>query len=168
MSAKNEYSGAALRSFILGLAGSEAIIQKLLADAGVDDIDADAWYDYGWGEQFYHKVEAEIGRAALIEVGRKMVETATYPPEIDSVQKLLAGLDHWFKLNARGPDIGTISCTFEDEHSATLDWSGRARCSLNIGIIEGACARYGVKPLIEHGHGCMDTGARACIYHVSW
>lgn len=168
MSAKNEYSGAALRSFILGLAESETIIKKLLADADVEGIDADAWYDYDWAIRFFDKVEAEVGRAALIEVGRKMIETATYPPEIDSIQKLLAGLDYWFKLNARGPDIGGISCEFEDDHSATLAWSARGPCSLNLGILEGACARYGVKPLIEHGDGCKGTGAGTCIYHVSW
>src|SRR5262245_65050987 len=107
--ATNEYSGAALRSFIIGLSGSEAIVKKLLADAGVTDIDPDGWYDYGWAMQFFYKVEAELGRGALVEVGRKMIETATYPPEIDSVQKLLPGLGYWFALNARGPEVGTIT-----------------------------------------------------------
>lgn len=168
MAATNEYSGAALRSFILGLAESEAIVNKLLADAGVADIDPNAWYDYDWAMQFFHKVENALGRGALIEVGRKMIETATYPPEIDSVQKLLPGLGYWFALNARGPEVGTITCSFEDDHSATLDWSARGPCSLCFGILEGACARYGVKPLIEHGGTCKAKGANTCIYHVSW
>ena len=169
MSEKNEYSGSALRSFVLGLSGSAAIIQRLLEDAGVDAIDAQTWYDYDWAISIFYKIEAEVGRAALVEVGRKMIETASYPPEIDSVQTLLPALGHWFALNARGPDIGTISCTFEDEHSATLDWSARGPCSLCTGILEGACSRYGVKPLIEHGaDGCRDKGADTCIYHVSW
>jgi hypothetical protein len=168
MATSNEYSGAALRSFILGLSDSKSIIDKLLAEAGVPDIDPAAWYEYEWAMQFFHKVEREIGRAALVEVGRKMIETAIYPPEIDSVAKLLPGLGYWFSLNARGPTVGTITCEFEDEHSATLDWSARGPCSICIGILEGACARYGVKPLIEHGEGCKDTGGPTCIYHVSW
>lgn len=168
MQATAEYSGAALRSFILGLSGSEAIVKKLLADMGVDDIDPNAWYEFDWAISVYYKVEAEIGRAALIEVGRTMIETATYPPEIDSIQKLLPGFGAWFALNARGPNVGTITCTFEDENSATLDWSAGGPCSLGLGIIEGACARYGIKPLIEHGEGCRDTGASTCILHVSW
>lgn len=168
MQSTNEYSGAALRSFILGLSGSEAIIEKLLADVGLEHIDPNAWYDYDWAISLYFKIEAEIGRAALTEVGRTMIETATYPPEIDSVQKLLLGLGHWFALNARGPNVGTIICTLEDDNSATLDWSARSPCAIGIGILEGACSRYGVKPLIEHGDRCQDTGASTCIYHVSW
>jgi hypothetical protein len=165
---KREYSGAALNSFILALAHSDRVIEKILADAGVDRIDPEKWYDFDWAISIFYKIEAEIGRGALIEVGKKMIETATYPPEIDSIQTLLPTIGYWYALNARGPDVGTIVCTFEDEHSAVLDWSARGPCAIRKGILEGACARYGVKPLIEHGDECMDKGARTCMLHVSW
>lgn len=167
--ARNEYSGAALRSFIVALEGSEVIVDKLLADAGIEHIDPEAWYDYDWAVSFFRRIEQEIGRAALIAVGRSMSETAPYPPEIDSVRALLSGLGHWFALNARGPEVGTITCEFEDEHTAILDWSARGVCAIAIGILEGACARFGVQPLIEHAPGqCKDTGGSTCIYRVSW
>ena len=164
-----EYNGAALNSFILGLGHSEAVIQKLLADAGVDRIDPERWYDYQWAISLYYKIGEEIGRSALIAIGRKMIETAPFPPGIDSIHTLLMSLGAAFRLNARGPDIGDIVCTIEDEHSATLDWSADGPCALNLGILEGACSRYGAKALVEHGAtGCKDTGAPTCIYHVSW
>ncbi|MFV8756164.1 hypothetical protein ACNOYE_36915 [Nannocystaceae bacterium ST9] len=166
---KREYSGAALSSFVLAFENSEKIIQKLLADAGVDRIDADRWYDHAWAIAIFYKIGEEVGRGALMEVGRRMIETATYPPGIDDITSLLASLGVAYRLNARGPDIGDVVCTFEDDHSATLDWSAKGPCALCWGILEGSCARYGVKALIEHGgEGCKDTGAATCIYHVSW
>lgn len=40
---KREYSGAALSSLIIGLSDHQAIVDKLLADAGVGTIDPEAW-----------------------------------------------------------------------------------------------------------------------------
>jgi len=99
-----------------------------------------------------------------------MIESATYPPEINSIETLLPAIGHWYALHARGPGVGTVACELQDAHSATAAWStGRFPCSFCRGILEGACTRYGVRPLIEHGtSGCRDDGAKTCIYHVSW
>ncbi len=168
MEAAKEYYGAALQSFILAFGESHNIVQKILADAGVDHIDADRWYDYDWSMSIYERISDQVGRAAVIEVGRRMIEAAVFPPGLDSVQKVLMSLGAAFKLNARGP-VGDIFCTIEDDYSATIVRTQHGSCALNIGIIEGCCARYGVKPLIEHGTGgCQDDGAPTCTYHVSW
>lgn len=169
MAEAKEYNGAALNSFILALGHSELIIKKLLADAGVDRIDPERWYDFAWASGLYYKIEAEVGRGAVIAVGRKMIETADFPPNIDGIQSLLMSLGHAYRLNARGPGIGEITCTIEDEHCATVVFTPKFPCALNIGIMEGACSRYGAQALIEHGAGgCMDHGAAACSYQISW
>ena len=166
---KREYSGAALSSFVLAFANSDRIVEKLLTDAGVDRIDPGAWYDHDWAISLFYKIGEQVGRDALMEVGRRMIETAVYPPGIDNIYTLLMSLGDAYRLNCRGPGIGDVVCTIEDEHSATLDWSAKGPCAIGMGILEGSCARYGVKPLIEHGaDGCKDTGSPTCIYHVSW
>lgn len=167
--AKREYSGAALNSFILALGHSHSVVERILADAGVERIDPDRWYDFDWASSIYYKIGAEVGRAALIEVGRRMIESAEYPPGIDGIPTLLMALGAAYQLNARGPDIGEITCTIEDDHSATMVWTPKFPCALNIGILEGSCSRYGAKALVEHGAGgCMDDGASSCTYHISW
>lgn len=167
---KREYSGAAMYSFILGLGDSKSAANKILADMGVDTLDPESWYDFEWAEEFYLKARDVLGDAVVNQCGRTMIETAEYPPEINSIETLLLGFGQWYGFHSRGPNVGTIVCEMEDEHSATLDWStGRFPCSYCLGILEGACTRYGVKPLIEHGpDGCRDNGASACIYYVSW
>lgn len=168
--AKREYSGGALNTFVLGLKDSPAIVEKVLAEVGLERIDPEAWYDFEVAERVMLTAQKLAGQAVMRQIGKTMVESAEYPPEIDSVGTLLPALPHWYALHARGPDVGTITCEMEDEHSATLDWAtGRFPCAFCMGILEGACTRFGVKPLIEHGAGsCKDHGDRTCIYHVSW
>lgn len=166
---KREYRGAALHSFILALGHSHSVVQRILSDAGVERIDPERWYDLDWASSLYFKIGSEVGRAALIAVGRKMIESAEYPPGIDSIHALLMSLDAAYRLNARGPNIGEIRCEIEDDYSATMVWTPKFPCALNIGILEGSCARYGAKALVEHAPGgCVEEGGESCTYHVSW
>jgi hypothetical protein len=166
---KPEYYGAALNSFVLAFGENNTLVQKILADAGVDRIDPTRWYDYEWASAIFYRIAKEVGPAAAATVGRKMIEAAVFPPGIDSVQAVLQSLGPAFKLNTRGPDVGDILCTIEDDHSATIERTQKGSCAFNIGIIEGGCARYGAKALVEHGAGgCQDRGDPTCIYHVSW
>jgi hypothetical protein len=164
-----EYNGAALYSFLLGLGHSPALVQKVLRDAGVDSIDPNRWYDINWAVGIYFAILEQIGPGAMIAVGRKMIETAPFPPGLEDVKSVLSSLDAAYRLNARGAEIGSITCSFDDDNTATLVWTTLGPCPLNIGIMEGCCARVGAAALIEHGAGgCMDEGASACTYLVSF
>ena len=164
-----QYNGAALNSFLLGLAQSQSLVQKILRDFGVESIDPNRWYDAVWAIPIYYAINEQIGRGAVIAVGKRMIETAPFPPGIDDVRSVLQSLDAAYKLNARGPDTGDITCEFEDECSAVLEWSTWGPCALNIGIMQGCCSRFGAHALVEHAPGgCMDDGAASCVYRVSW
>lgn len=165
----SQYNGAALNSFLLGLGHSQPLVQKILRDFGVESIDPNLWYDASWAIPIYYAIGEQIGRSALIAVGKRMIETALFPPGIDDVRGVLLSLDAAYKLNARGPDIGAITCEFEDDCSAVLEWTTWGPCALNIGIMQGCCSRFDAHALVEHGaSGCMDDGATSCIYRVSW
>ena len=164
-----QYNGAALNSFLLGLGHSETLVQKILRDHGVDHIDPNRWYDAAWAVEIYFAIAEQIGRGAIIAVGKRMIETAPFPPGIADVKSVLLSLDAAYKLNVRGKDTGDITCEFEDDHNATLEWNTWGPCPLNVGIIEGCCSRFGAQALVEHGAGgCQDRGDPTCIYHVSW
>lgn len=167
--AVGEYHGAALHSFFLALGHSESLVAKVLRDCGVDRIDPDKWYDQKLALAIYKAIGDQIGRNALIAVGKRMIETAPFPPGLDDVETILGSLDAAYRMNVRGPDLGQIEVTFDDENSATIHWSTPGPCALNIGIIEGCCSRAGKRALVEHGAtGCMDKGAPSCIYRVSF
>jgi hypothetical protein len=164
-----QYNGAALNSFLLSLGHSQPLVDKILRDAGVDRIDPDRWYDAVWAIRIYYAIGEQIGRSALISVGKRMIETAPFPPGIDDVRSVLLSLDAAYKLNVRGQHTGSITCEFVDDSDAILEWDTWGPCALNIGIIEGCCSRFGAHALVEHGAGgCMDRGDRSCTYRVGW
>ena len=166
---EGEYYGSALKSFILALGHSQALIEKILSDHGVGGIDPERWYELNWAISIYTMIAKQVGSRAVTSVGLSMIETAPFPPDLKSVRDVLASLDAAFHLNARGPSTGGIVTTFDDDRSATIEWTAPGPCALNLGIIQGCCNRFGARALVEHGAtGCMERGAPSCIYLVSW
>ncbi len=166
---EGRYSGAALNSFLLGLGHSEALVKKVLTDAGVDSIDPERWYEINWAIGIYFSIAEKIGRGAIIEVGKKMIEAAAWPPGVDKdIKSLLGSLDTAYRMAAEGPNIGEIRCEFHDDESATLVWTSMGPCALNIGIMQGCCSKLGIQAVVEHAPGeCMDDGGSSCTYFLS-
>ena len=107
--------------------------------------------------------------AAIIAVGKKMIETAPFPPIDRNIKSLLMSLDAAYRLNAEGPNIGGITTEFHDDTSATSVWTSMGPCPLNIGIIQGCCSKLGIHAIVEHAPGeCMDKGGASCTYHISF
>lgn len=166
---EGEYYGSALKSFILALGHSQALTRKILEDNGVEGIDPERWYELNWAISIYTMIEKQVGSRAVTAVGLSMIEAAPFPPNLKNVRDVLASLDAAFHLNARGPCTGGIVTTFDDDRSATLDWTAPGPCALNLGIIQGCCNRFGARALVEHGaNGCMERGAPSCTYLVTW
>ena len=68
--AKREYSGAALSSFILALGHSHGVVEKILADAGVE-VELRRFPDLVHG--FLHYVGVgRSGRAAMTEIAGRL------------------------------------------------------------------------------------------------
>jgi len=68
--AQNTYSGEALYTFVLGLADSKSVVDKILADAGIDKIDPEAWYDFTWAEDFLSRPSGCSGRPCSTSAAR--------------------------------------------------------------------------------------------------
>lgn len=163
------YSGAALNSFVLGLRQSEALVNQILRTHGLDGIDPARWYDLNTARSIYYTVGEQVGERSLHGVGLQMIETAQFPPEIADIKRLLASLDVAYKLNCRGPEIGVITCEFEDDHTALVSFSTPFPCALCRGIIHGCAKKFASDALIEHSpDGCVDKGDASCTYHVTW
>lgn len=163
------YSGAALNSFVLGLRQSEVLVKHILRAHGLESIDPTRWYDLNTARSIYYTVGEQVGERSLYGVGLQMIETAQFPPEIADVKSLLASLDVAYKLNCRGPEIGVITCEFEDDHAAIVTFATPFPCALCRGILHGCAKRFARDALIEHSAGgCVDKGAASCTYHVTW
>ena len=164
-----QYQGAALQAFIRGLGHSQRLVDQILKDNGLTRIDAEQWYDLNTARAIYMAIARQVGDRSLHAVGLKMIESAPFPPEITDVTSVLASLGAAYHMNVRGTNIGDITCTFLDEHSAMVICSTPFPCALERGIVQGCCKKFGALALIEHGSdGCRDQGAPACTYRVTW
>lgn len=164
-----QYHGAALHSFIRGLGHSQQIVEQILHSQNMTGIDPDAWYDLNVARAIYMAIAKQVGERSLHAVGLKMIETAPFPPQINSVRTVLESLDAAYRMNVRGNNIGGITCTFDDERSALVVFSTPFPCALERGVVLGCCKKFGASALIEHGpEGCRDDGAPFCSYRVTW
>jgi hypothetical protein len=152
-----------------GLRQSETVIQQILAAHDLTTIDPETWYPLDTARSIYRSVAEHVGDNTLFQVGLEMIGSAPFPPNVTDVRGVLSILDMVYQMNARGDNIGGISCTFTDETSATIVFTTPFPCALERGIIQGCCDRYDAQALIEHGaNECRDQGASRCVYFVSW
>jgi hypothetical protein len=76
------------------------MIQPLLPKYGLDNIDPEKWYPHqSWLSLLKDLGDMPGGSTALVAFGKKVVETAMMPPEIDSIPKVLAALQAIHHLN---------------------------------------------------------------------
>jgi hypothetical protein len=166
---KGQYHGAALLSFIVGLGHSQQLTNQILQQHKLQQIDPDEWYDLNLARALYIDISTRVGERSLHSVGQKMIETADFPPSVNDLKSLLGCLGDAYRLNARGEQIGDITCEFIDEDTALVVASTPFPCALERGIIQGCCKTQGVSALIEHGDdGCRDKGHTSCTYRITW
>lgn len=166
---QGQYLGAALRSFVRGLHQSEAIVRQILRNHGLEKIDENQWYDLNTARSIYYTVGSQVGERSLHAVGLEMIGSAQFPPAIDDIKSLLMSLDAAYRMNCRGPEIGAITCEFEDDHTALVVFATPFPCALSRGILQGCARKFAPDALIEHSpEGCVDKGASSCCFHVAW
>ena len=165
-----EYSGAALHSFMMGVGQSPTTIARILEPYGLKAIDPEIWYDLELARKIYYDIERVVGSSTLFNVGNQMIQTAPFPPFINSVPTVLERLNGAYTMNVRGPKIGEIITELdEDNDAAVVIFSTPFPCHLEQGIVVGCCRKFDGQPLLEHGaDGCRDKGDPACTYHISW
>ena len=165
---QGQYHGAALQAFVRGLGHSKSLSEQILRSHGLERIDAEEWYDLNTARSIYYTIGKQVGERSLHAVGLQMIESASFPPEDKDIRSVLQSLDAAYHMNVRGLEIGSISCTFEDDHSAVILFGTPFPCALSRGIVQGCAKKFAAAALLEHGVGCVDQGAPACTYYVTW
>lgn len=165
---QGQYYGAALQAFVRGLGHSKIVIEQILKSHGLDRIDAEEWYDLNTARSIYYMIGKRVGERSLLTVGLQMIESAPFPPEVKDIRSVLLSLNEAYHMNVRGPEIGSIGCTFDDDHSAEIFFSTPFPCALSRGIVQGSAKKFMPAALLEHGVGCVDSGDTACTYYVTW
>ncbi len=148
-------------------------------------IDPEGWYPLPEWLAAWEDIMA-VGPTKLNHVGRRVVENALLPPQINDVPSALGSLDIAYHMNHRhggkvmfDPATGQMldgigHYTFERDKSQKPIGTVRVvdvpyLCDFDRGIIYGFVAKFGKNASVEHaGSECRKNGNRQCAYHVTW
>lgn len=171
-----EVSGQSLLGVARGLSGTGipwTDILDLLREFGIDQPQSEGWYHLNPYLAFLGEVERRYGRAALRAMGRAIPETSRFPPDLDSMERVLGRLDVAYQVNHRGGFIGHYQCILTGPGSAEMVCATPYPCDVDAGILERLVARFGsgspgsgVTHLTEAG--CRREGAPACRFVLRW
>ena len=168
MSEAPKYLGAALQSFVRAVR-NEMLTSQILERYEISKIDAGHWYDFKVAQAIYRDIGKELGPASLQMVGRKIIDSAVFPPQIQNATDALASIDVAYHMNIRGDGLGKIEFESLGPNTAQLTFSTPFPCNLDQGIAFGCCTKYGAVPTVSHVEGsCRDEGDAACQYKVRW
>lgn len=171
-SSTDQVSGASIRAYVhaLGLLQRRGV--QILAEQGIDSVDPEAWYPWQAYLNAQRAIYEDVGPNTIGRIGRKLVEEATFSPEIDGVHAALASLDGDYRLRHRGTDVGGFSYEATGERSGRIAIRNPYPCGLDRQVVEALCRRFrpadSPAAYVKHRDGCRDQGAEECVLELSW
>lgn len=168
-----ETSGIGILSIIEGMGVFKHNAIRILAKYGIVDPQADGWYSMQAYMDAYKEIATKIGPSTLRVIGKKIPEMVPWPPEIDTIEKVLGALDGAYQMNHRGGDVGHYRFEKTGERSGKMICDNPYPCYLDEGITIGTAKRFapsGTRVVVRHDKSepCRQDGGDRCIYLISW
>ena len=132
-------------------------------------VDPNAWYPVSWMVELMDKLDANVGRYGLVQMGRTLFKTAHEERArhgARSARDTLYGMDGMYHAANRGRDIGGWKVTLFEPGHAELEKTTIHHCVMEQGILTGALATVGC-PVNVTQLRCFREGADCCVYSVT-
>lgn len=181
-----EVNGQTVLSVVNGMIAKE-YARKVLEDNGIIDPKPGSWYSQqNWLDAF-RAIAERIGPLALNSIGRKIPESADWPPQVNSIETALASIDVAYHMNHRingelmynavngamKEGIGHYGFEKVSGREIKMVCENPYPCEFDKGIILAAANKF--KPtdvsviLIAKEIGsCRKKGERSCTYVIRW
>ncbi len=169
-----EVNGETVLAVVDGMGFFRKRAYEILASNGIIDPVPGKWYSQQAWLNSFRRIADEIGPKTLNNIGLKIPENANFPPDIDSIDKALAGIDVAYHMNHRNGEIGHYHYEKTGPRSATLVCENPYPCDFDRGIIEAMSYRFkpkdslNVKVVHDDSCPCRKQNAESCTYRVSW
>lgn len=180
-----EVNGQTILSVVKGMPGYESTALKILQENGISDIQDDNWYpQQAWLDAF-KEIASKIGVNTLRSIGAKIIESAKFPPNVNSVETALSSLDIAYHMNHRvmgkilfdpdkgvtGEGIGHYYFQKKAENEFILTCENPYPCDFDKGLLKGTVEKF-IKPgqkaefLENVKAGCRKSHGQKCTYLV--
>jgi hypothetical protein len=173
LSPKVEVNGETVLSVVEGMGIFKQRALMILEENGINNPAPGQWYmQQSWLDAF-KKISDTIGANTLFQIGRKIPESAKFPPEIDNIHKALAAIDIAYHMNHKGGEIGHYKYEKIDDHSASITCDNPYPCAFDKGIIQAMADKFkpkGSSVIVDHDPSkpCKSKGGDSCTYIVKW
>lgn len=181
-----EVNGQTILSVVKGAGVFEQTARKFLAKHGLVDVEdrGDKWYSQQAWLDTFKDIQTIVGRQTVYLIGKKIPESAIFPPHIKTIEDALASIDVAYHLNHRRggrvmfepatgkmlEGIGHYGYALAEPGHAVLVCENPYPCHFDRGIITTMAHRFVPTAKITHDDTkpCRERGADACTYHVTW
>lgn len=180
-----EVNGQTILSVVKGMPGYESTALKILNNKGISDIKEDNWYpQQAWLDAF-KEISDKIGTNTLRSIGAKIIESAEFPPNVNSVESGLASLDVAYHMNHRAmgkvlfnpqsgqmlDGIGHYHFEKKGENEFVMNCENPYPCDFDKGLLKGVVEKF-IKPgqkaeyLENVKSGCRKNAGTKCSYLI--
>ena len=168
-----EVNGAAVLSVIEGMEQFRNKALKILEKHGISDPKRDRWYSQQAWLDAFREISEQIGPATLEAIGKKIPDTALWPPNVNTIEEALASIDIAYHYNHRRGEIGNYRFEKTGETSATVTCDNPYPCAFDLGIIKATAAKFASGRVIpsvreDSSRPCRRKGGNSCTYIVTW
>lgn len=148
--------------------------QVVMRHLGIDKLDMGPGNRYSLAKfvAAMRELQDQFGPSFMRKMGTLILSTAVFPPELDSVEKLLASVGQAYLMNhdSGGVDIGHYRWVATGPRRGTMTCDNPYACATDMGLMESILARFALTGgSVSHAEGpCRHHGGDACSYHVEW
>lgn len=180
-----EVNGQTILSVVKGMPGYESTAINILAGKGITNIREDAWYpQQAWLDAF-SEIAQKIGVNTLKSIGAKIIESAQWPPSVNSVETALASIDVAYHMNHKlsgkvlfdsstgqmGEGIGHYYFEKISTNEYKVICENPYPCDFDKGLLKGAVEKFRlpnqkVEFMENVKSGCRNDGHSKCTYHI--
>lgn len=172
-----EVLGAAVSSFMNGISPNfKAKILEILGHNGINNPQVDVWYSQKAWLQSFLEISNEVGGSTLFAIGKAILDSAVFPPNVNDLKAGLASIDIAYQMNHRGGEIGYYKLVEFDELAriAKMECKNPYPCDFDRGIITSVVRRF--KPFdsihtlveLESNDKSRKFGAEESVYIIKW
>jgi hypothetical protein len=164
-----EVNGTTINSTIEGTA-IKTLAQGLLEKEGLpSQPDSNSWYPQQKWLNVLKEIQNKFGVGALKTIGKRIPETAKFPPDVNTIEAGLNSIGVAYRMNHKGGEIGYYKFQKTGENEGIVESLNPYPCDFNMGIVEGMAKRFVPTAKVQHQQEeCRKTGGNVCKYKITW
>lgn len=167
-----EVLGASIYTIIDAAGTFKRRAEQLLERNGITHLKLEQWYPLQPILNVLKDLYESVGPQTIRQIGRKVLDNAVFPSDINSLEQALASLNVAYHLNHHG-NVGDYKFEKISERSAKMICNQPYPCEMDHGIIISLCNRFRPANVtsvnIKHdaSQPCRKRGDEVCIYLIS-